>query len=157
MHIGHFVGYGSLETLLEQAALIHPAAVFADSFSLSSTTQMGLESHRTFIQVSFLDGDVTHYWRWMIATELFTSHGEAFDLERSKRAASAIRSALDAISKHLTTTIHGFIPAVSAMPKDFLLVEGSRPSFLFYKSEDATYELAYPTGLNTLDEGVLHA
>ena len=138
MYAGHFVGYGTLEGLMEQAEN-QRAALFAESFSLLDPSSAGLEKQRAIIQVSFLDGEVTHYWRWTIASNLFTPQGEALDPKRAERAQSAADSAWALVKDHLMKSGRQVIRAVTAMPRDLVLIDGARPNFLDYQSEQAVF------------------
>ena len=51
MYAGHFVGYGTLEGLMEQAEN-QRAALFAESFSLLDPSSAGLEKQRAIMRIS---------------------------------------------------------------------------------------------------------
>ncbi len=140
MFTGHHVGYGSLEKLLDEANSIH-AALYADTITISENTPMGLENQRTYIQVAFLDGATTHFWRWHISSVLLTSHGEAMDPSRAKRAEVANETAWPLIHDHLLKSAARVIQAVVAMPRDLVLLEGRRPDFIVHDNQTSAYIL----------------
>ncbi len=138
---GHYIGYADLEKML--GATSHCGDVHANCIFESSSAQlaqMGMDSCSTIIQVSRIDGEIVHYWRWNIATVLLLASGEPFDSEKSRRAHIAGDSAWSAVLSWLNTKTR-VIESASSMPKNMNHLSGEQPVFLEYQSETAQYHL----------------
>jgi len=137
---GHYIGYGDLEKMLE--ATTHCGNVFANCIFESSPAQpqIGMDYCTTLIQVSRIDGEVVHFWRWKIATVLRLATGEPYSAEDSRRARIAGESAWDAVKDWLgeKTTM---IEAAVAMPRNMNYPGGECPAFLDYDKNTYRYVL----------------
>lgn len=140
---GHFVGYDDLEKMLE--ATHHYGDVYANCIfetSPSQLVQMGMDNCSTIIQVSRIQGEVTHYWRWKVASVLLLATGEPFDPDKSRRARIAGESAWSAVRDQLERFASGqVIEAASSMPKNLNFLGGEQPAFLSYEKATGRYSL----------------
>ena len=137
---GHYIGYGDLEVMLK--ATDHCGAVYANCIFESSPAQpqTGMDYCTTIIQVSRIEGEIVHYWRWKIATILRLATGEPFYAEESRRAQIAEESAWTAVKSWLGEQT-GMIEAAIAMPRSMNHLGGERPAFINYEKTTARYSL----------------
>lgn len=133
---GHFVGYSDLEKLFE--ATSHCGDVYADCIFESNPAQpqTGMDYCITMIQVSRIDGEIVHFWRWKVAAILRLATGEPFDVEESRRARIEGETAWNAIKDWLKEKTR-VVEAAVAMPKNMNYLGGECPAFLSY--EKRTY------------------
>lgn len=140
---GHYIGYDDLEKMLESTQ--HYGVVYANCIfesSPSQLAQMGMDNCSTMIQVSRIQGEVTHYWRWKIASILLLATGEPFDPDKSRRARIAGESAWSVVRNQLERFAPGqVIEAASSMPKNLNFLGGEQPAFLSYEQATARYSL----------------
>lgn len=147
---GHYIGFNDLEKMLE--ATHHCGDVYANCIFENSPAahlvQMGVENCSTIIQVSRIQGEVVHYWRWKIASLFLLASGEPFDHQKSKRAQIAGETAWPAVHHWLEKKVFPgqVIEAASSMPKNLNFLGGDQPTFLSYDPATAQY---------TLREGIL--
>ena len=146
---GHYIGFNELEKMLD--AIQPHGNVYANCIFESNPAQlaqMGMDTCSTIIQVSRIEGDVTYYWRWKIASVLLLASGEPFDPQKSRRARIAGESAWPAIHDWLKKKVFPIrvIEAASSMPRNMNFLGGDQPTFLSYDPTTARYSLR--------DEGV---
>ncbi len=137
---GHYIGYGDLEAMLEETD--HASDVYANCIFESSPAQpqTGMDYCTTIIQVSRINGEIVHYWRWKIATILMLASGEPFSAEESRRARIAGESAWTAIKGWLGENTR-MIEAAVSMPKNMNHLGGEKPTFLGYEKATSQYAL----------------
>lgn len=141
---GHYIGFNDLEKMLE--AIQPHGNVYANRIFESSPTQlaqMGMDTCTTIIQVSRIEGEVTYYWRWKIASVLLLASGEPFDPDKSRRARIAGESAWSAVRDWLEKNAFPVkvIEAASSLPKNLNFLGGEQPAFLSYEKTTARYSL----------------
>jgi hypothetical protein len=134
---GHYLGFGSLETLLKETGA---GKLYADCLSTSEPAQMGLENRNSFIQVACLDADTTCFWRWPLASVLYSSSGPMDD-EKAQRASAASDSAWPAILEWLKAQGCRVIEACPAFPRGRNYLDGQRPEFLEHDPKTGRYSL----------------
>ncbi len=138
---GHYIGYGSLEKMLEETdrcGKLYANYIFETS--QAQPTQMGMEYCSTLIQVARIDGEIVHYWRWKVAVVLIIASGEPFDPEKSRRARIAGDSAWPGVLSWLNSNA-SVVEANISMPKNMTYIDGEKPAFLDYETGTARYQL----------------
>ena len=136
---GHFVGYGNLEEMLD--ATKSCGHVYADCIIERSPTQTNIEYCSKIIQVSRIDGQIVHYWRWKVAMVLMiVPEQQPLDPEKAQRAHIATDSAWPAILSWLGEKTE-MIRATTSMPKNMNHLEGQQPAFLDYEEKTGRYSL----------------
>ena len=137
MYSGHYIGYGSLEGLLEEAERTH-TLLYANTLAIRIPSSMGMQEEQSYIQVAFISGEATHFWRWQISSVLRTLKGEFMDADRAGRAEKAMETAWPLILQHLEIN-HRVVLGTISMPRDLVHMEGHRPEFLAYDHTSAKY------------------
>lgn len=133
MHEKQFIGYGSLEGLLDTHPTGTPVFISLNE-EQGQPGQYGIALHTFALTVSDIRDGHARYCR-MVLGRVQMINGESFDTGSRERTRRRALSAYQLVEEYIITR-HGFTieSAMIAMPRDLKLLDG-RADFLRYDKE----------------------